>query len=125
MDILNIDDSIYLIELYIEKLDNDAKETSNFIPLAQYPFIKFDLSFTVPIDFVAGDLVSLVKSNLNKNENKIEIFDDYVTEKSRNLGIRISTRNYDRTYSEEETRDILDMLVKKIQDKFNVELNKS
>ena len=125
MDILNIDDSIYLIELYIEKLDNDAKETSNFIPLAQYPFIKFDLSFTVPIDFVAGDLVSLVKANLNKNENKIEIFDDYVTEKSRNLGIRISTRNYDRTYSEEETRDILDMLVKKIQDKFNVELNKS
>ena len=125
MDILNIDDSIYLMELYIEKLDNDAKETSNFIPLAQYPFIKFDLSFTVPIDFVAGDLVSLVKSNLNKNENKIEIFDDYVTEKSRNLGIRISTRNYDRTYSEEETRDILDMLVKKIQDKFNVELNKS
>ena len=125
MDILNIDDSIYLMELYIEKLDNDAKETSNFIPLAQYPFIKFDLSFTVPIDFVAGDLVSLVKSNLNKNENRIEIFDDYVTEKSRNLGIRISTRNYDRTYSEEETRDILDMLVKKIQDKFNVELNKS
>ena len=125
MDILNIDDSIYLMELDIEKLDNDAKETSNFIPLAQYPFIKFDLSFTVPIDFVAGDLVSLVKSNLNKNENKIEIFDDYVTEKSRNLGIRISTRNYDRTYSEEETRDILDMLVKKIQDKFNVELNKS
>ena len=125
MNILNIDDSIYLMELDIEKLDNDAKETSNFIPLAQYPFIKFDLSFTVPIDFVAGDLVSLVKSNLNKNENKIEIFDDYVTEKSRNLGIRISTRNYDRTYSEEETRDILDMLVKKIQDKFNVELNKS
>ena len=125
MDILNIDDSIYLIELYIEKLDNDAKETSNFIPLAQYPFIKFDLSFTVPIDFVAGDLVSLVKSNLNKNENKIEIFDDYVTEKSRNLGIRISTRNYDRTYSEEETRVILYMLVQKLQDKFNVELNKS
>ena len=109
----------------MEKLDNNTIETSKFIPLAQYPFIKFDLSFTVPIDFIAGDLVSLVENNLNKNENKIEIFDDYVTEKSRNLGIRISTRNYDRTYSEEETRDILDMLVKKIQDKFNVELNKS
>ena len=125
MDILNIDDSIYLLDLNIEKLNYNTKKTSNFIPLAQYPFIKFDLSFTVPIDFVAGDLVSLVKSNLDKNENKIEIFDDYVTEKSRNLGIRISTRNYDQTYSEEEARDILDMLVIKIQDKFNVKLNKS
>ena len=125
MDDLNLEDPIYLMELNIENINFTLKETNNFIPLAQYPFIKFDLSFTVPIDFIASDLISFVVTKLDKNENNIDIFDDYVTEKSRNLGIRISTRNYDQTYSEEEARGILDMLVKEIQDKFKIKLNKS
>ena len=125
MDDLNLEDPIYLMELNIENIDSTFKETNNFIPLAQYPFIKFDLSFTVPIDFTASDLISFVVTKLDKNENNIDIFDDYVTEKSRNLGIRISTRNYDQTYSEEEARGILDMLVNEIQDKFKIKLNKS
>ena len=125
MDDLNLKDPIYLMELNIENIDSTFKETNNFIPLAQYPFIKFDLSFTVPIDFIASDLISFVVTKLDKNENNIDIFDDYVTEKSRNLGIRISTRNYDQTYSEEEARGILDMLVKEIQDKFKIKLNES
>ena len=125
MDDLNLEHPIYLMELNIENIDSTFKETNNYIPLAQYPFIKFDLSFTVPIDFIASDLISFVVTKLDKNENNIDIFDDYVTEKSRNLGIRISTRNYDQTYSEEEARGILDMLVKEIQDKFKIKLNKS
>ena len=125
MDDLNLEDPIYLMELNIENIDSTFKETNNFIPLAQYPFIKFDLSFTVPIDFIASELISFVVTKLDKNENNIDIFDDYVTEKSRNLGIRISTRNYDQTYSEEEARGILDMLVNEIQDKFKIKLNKS
>ena len=125
MDDLNLEHPIYLMELNIENIDSTFKETNNFIPLAQYPFIKFDLSFNVPIDFIASDLISFVVTKLDKNENNIDIFDDYVTEKSRNLGIRISTRNYDQTYSEEEARGILDMLVKEIQDKFKIKLNKS
>ena len=125
MDDLNLEDPIYLMELNIENIDSTFKETNNFIPLAQYPFIKFDLSFTVPIDFIASDLISFVVTKLDKNENNIDIFDDYVTEKSRNLGIRISTRNYDQTYSEEEARGILDMLVNEIQDKFKIKLNES
>jgi len=125
MDDLNLEDPIYLMELNIENIDSTFKETNNFIPLAQYPFIKFDLSFTVPVDFIAADLISFVLTKLDKNENNIDIFDDYVTEKSRNLGIRISTRNYDQTYSEEEARGILDMIVNEIQDKFKIKLNKS
>ena len=125
MDDLNLEDPIYLMELNIENINFTLKETNNFIPLAQYPFIKFDLSFTVPVDFIAADLISFVLTKLDKNENNIDIFDDYVTEKSRNLGIRISTRNYDQTYSEEEARGILDMIVNEIQDKFKIKLNKS
>ncbi len=56
--------------------------------------------------------------------NKIDIFDDYVTEKSRNLGIRISTRNYNKTYNEDEVSNLLQEVVEAIEKKFSIKLNK-
>ena len=66
-----------------------------------------------------------VKTSDRNQRNKIDIFDDYVKEKSRNLGIRISTRNYEQTYNEEETRGLLEMLAEKIENKFKISLNMS
>ena len=125
MEELNIDNPIFLIQIDIDSLGNDISNRLQYVPLAQYPFIKFDLSFTVPLDFKALNLVTYVESLLKNNENKIVIFDDYVKEKSRNLGIRISTRNYGQTYNEEETRGLLEMLAEKIQSKFKITLNMS
>ena len=125
MEELSIDTPIFLIQIDIDTLGNDISNRSEYVPLAQYPFIKFDLSFTVPLEFKAIDLVTYVESLLENNENKIDIFDDYVKEKSRNLGIRISTRNYGQTYNEEETRGLLEMLAEKIENKFKISLNMS
>ena len=125
MEEMNLESPIFLIQVDIDSLGNDVSNISKYVPLAQYPFIKFDLSFTVSIDFKASDLVAYVETILDNNENKIDIFDDYVTEKSRNLGIRISTRNYDQTYNVEETRGLLEMLAEKIQSKFKITLNMS
>ncbi len=125
MEEMNIESPIFLIQIDIDSLENDISTKTEYVPLAQYPFIKFDLSFIVPIEFKAIELVAYVKSLLEDNENKIDIFDDYVKEKSRNLGIRISTRNYGQTYNEEETRGLLEMLAEKIQSKFKIKLNMS
>jgi len=125
MEEMNIEIPIYLIQIDIDSLGEGINNTSEYIPLAQYPFIKFDLSFTVPFEFKAIDLITYVESLLQNNENLINIFDDYVTEKSRNLGIRISTRNYAKTYNEEETRGLLEMTADKIQSKFKIKLNMS
>ena len=125
MEEMNIESPIFLIQIDIDSLENDISNGTEYVPLAQYPFIKFDLSFTVPLEFKAIELVDYVKSLLDGNENKIDIFDDYVKEKSRNLGIRISTRNYGKTYNEEETRGLLEMLAEKIQSKFKITLNMS
>ncbi|GIS45590.1 MAG: hypothetical protein Ct9H90mP17_4330 [Actinomycetota bacterium] len=43
----------------------------------------------------------------SENENSIEIFDDFQQENSRNLGIRIITRSYEKTYDDNETKEIL------------------
>ena len=96
----------------------------NYQPLSQYPFVKFDLSFVVPSDLTASSLISEVENILKGNENIITIFDDFKNEKSRNLGIRIHTRSYSKTYSEKEVSDILNQVVELLENKFKVKLNK-
>ena len=122
---LEFNNDIYLGEIYIGKLDlNDLKEI-NYEPLSQYPFVKFDLSFSVPIDLSAHLLVDEINDLLTENENSIEIFDDFQQENSRNLGIRIITRSYDKTYDDNETREILMNISQTLASKFNITLNSS
>ena len=122
---LEFNNDIYLGEIYISKLDlNDLKEI-NYEPLSQYPFVKFDLSFSVPIDLSAHLLVDEINDLLKENENSIEIFDDFQQENSRNLGIRIITRSYDKTYDDNETREILMNISQTLESKFNITLNSS
>ena len=122
---LEFNNDIYLGEIYISKLDlNDLKEI-NYEPLSQYPFVKFDLSFSVPIDLSAHLLVDEINDLLKENENSIEIFDDFQQENSRNLGIRIITRSYDKTYDDNETREILMKISQTLESKFNITLNSS
>ncbi len=122
---LEFNNDIYLGEIYIGKLDlNDLKEI-NYEPLSQYPFVKFDLSFSVPIDLSAHLLVDEINDLLKENENSIEIFDDFQQENSRNLGIRIITRSYEKTYDDNETREILMNISQTLASKFNITLNSS
>ena len=122
---LEFNNDIYLGEIYIGKLDlNDIKEI-NYEPLSQYPFVKFDLSFSVPIDLSAHLLVDEINELLTENENSIEIFDDFQQENSRNLGIRIITRSYEKTYDDNETREILMNISQTLESKFNITLNSS
>ena len=122
---LEFNNEIYLGEIYINKLNLNNLKEINYVPLSQYPFVKFDLSFSVPINLSAHLLVDEINDLLKENENSIEIFDDFQQENSRNLGIRIITRSYDRTYDDNETREILMNISQTLESKFNITLNSS
>ena len=122
---LELNNEIYLGEIYINKLNLHNLKEINYVPLSQYPFVKFDLSFSVPIDLSAHLLVDEINELLTENENSIEIFDDFQQENSRNLGIRIITRSYEKTYDDNETREILMNISQTLESKFNITLNSS
>ena len=122
---LEFNNEIYLGEIYINKLKLNNLKEINYVPLSQYPFVKFDLSFSVPIDLSAHLLVDEINKLLTENENSIEIFDDFQQENSRNLGIRIITRSYEKTYDDNETREILMNISQTLESKFNITLNSS
>ena len=121
--LLNLDSSLYIMQVNTENFNMNDIEDSYYQPLSTYPFIKFDLSFTVNFDFVASDLVEYIASLLPDNENKIAIFDNFTNEKTRKLGIRIITRNYTKTYTDSESSEILEMIVAKAESKYSIKLN--
>ena len=121
---LELDDSLYIAQINTENFNFDQLKAFTFKPLSAYPFIKFDLSFSVPNDFLASELINCIESILSDNENNISIFDNFTNEKTRNLGIRIVTRSYEKTYTETESTEILEMIVKEAESKFKIRLNK-
>ena len=86
---LELHDSLYIAQINTENFNFDQLKAFTYKPLSAYPFIKFDLSFSVPNDFQASDLINCIESILSDNENNISIFDNFTNEKTRNLGIRI------------------------------------
>ena len=121
---LELHDSLYIAQINTENFNFDQLKAFAYKPLSAYPFIKFDLSFSVPNDFQASDLINCIESILSDNENNISIFDNFTNEKTRNLGIRIVTRSYEKTYTETESTEILKMIVKEAESKFKIKLNK-
>ena len=121
---MELEQSLYIAQINTENFEFKQLENNIYTPLSPYPYIKFDLSFSVTHDFKASDLIHLIESILKENENNISIFDNFTNEKTRNLGIRIVTRNYDKTYTEAESTQILEMIVKEAETKFKIKLNR-
>ena len=119
-----LNNSIFLFSIDLSLISSEDLININYSPLSPYPYVKFDLSFMVPDAFAASELIQEVEKFLINNENVITIFDDFKNEKSRNLGIRINTRSYSKTYSEEEVTDILNQVVDVLENKFSIKLNK-
>ena len=121
--LLNLNNSLYIMQVNTENFTMSDIEDTYYQPLSTYPFIKFDLSFTVNSDFIASNLIEFIETLLPENENKISIFDNFTNEKSRNLGIRIITRNYTKTYTDNESSEILEMIVAMVESKYSIKLN--
>ena len=124
MDKYELQDPIYVAQLNLENISINEIQNNIYTPLSQYPFLKFDLSFNVPSNFISIELINEIKNILSENENKISIFDDFYKDDSRNLGVRIETRSYQGTISEEESSKLLEEIVNIVEKKFKITLNR-
>ena len=124
MDKYELKNPIYIAQLNLENISLNQIQNNNYTPLSQYPFLKFDLSFNVPSDFISIELIDEIKNILSENENNISIFDDFYKDDSRNLGVRIETRSYQGTISEEESSELLEEIVNILEKKFKITLNR-
>ena len=81
-----IENEVFLGEIYVNKLNLNELKLINYKPLSQYPFIKFDLSISVPVEFSAHLIVDEINKLLSKNENeKVFIFNGWTFSSDPNL----------------------------------------
>ena len=123
MENFGLEENIFLAQIDLESILYTDMFKDNYISLSQFPFTKFDLSFKVPLTFESEKLIDKTKDLLKNNENDIYIFDDFINEKNRNIGIRIITRSYDKTYSEIEVSELLVNISEVLENTFNIKLN--
>ena len=118
----------FKIPNFFRRLFAEGAFIQSFVPILN------EYKTTKPLE--VKKLISYIQGNLGLilffitllgivfSENIINIFDDFKNEKSRNLGIRINTRSYSKTYSEDEVSNILNEVVEKLETKFSIKLNK-
>jgi len=119
----DVNENLFLAQINLENIDYTDMFSNKYTPLSQYPFAKFDLSFKVPIEFEASKLINKTTEILKDNENEIFIFDDFTKDKNRNLGIRIITRSFDKTYTESEVNNLLIEISEVLENSFSIKLN--
>jgi phenylalanyl-tRNA synthetase beta subunit len=73
---------IYLFNIDLTVINSSDLDNINYKALSSYPFVKFDLSFSVKDSFNAQDLINEVEEILINNENIINIFDDFSVKKA-------------------------------------------
>ena len=67
MDKYELQNPIYIAQLNLENISLNQIQNNNYTPLSQYPFLKFDLSFNVPSDFISIELIDEIKNILSEN----------------------------------------------------------
>ena len=96
---------------------NDTRSTKQCLSMEEkYPSLREESGNIAMPGFTAPKILWI-------KENEIEIFDDFQHENSRNLGIRIVTRSYEKTYDDNETRQILMKISDSLEAKFKITLN--
>lgn len=115
----DIDEPVFLIELWVEDLARHVREDREYTPVERYPQVRVDLSLLVDIETSAGDVVKVIRSHRAKNVRvEADIFDDYrgagLPDGNKALAISVRYCPADRTLTEGDVARIQDGLLKRL-----------
>lgn len=121
---LSLDGSVIVFELLLE--DFSKMKDFQFHSPSKYPSISRDLSFTLNIDQVIGDLVEFIKNNLGKLLQKVVVFDIYsgkgIDVGRKSVAISLTFQHAQRTLVENEIENLMQTMIRDLQSKFNAQL---
>jgi phenylalanyl-tRNA synthetase beta chain len=124
-DELKITSDVGVFEINLESLKELEIPPKAFEKLSAYPPIRRDLAFLVPKNIVFRELYKTIK-NFHPLIYSVEPFDVYESEKLgenvRNIAFHLVFQSFERTLKSEEINEIIDNLVKTLEQKFGAKL---
>jgi len=109
---------VYIFELNIEKLLDLKVRTIKFKEINKYPSISRDLAFTMPADLPAKDIMNILKKVGGRFLSSIDIFDVYpiASDNSKSIAYSLVFEDITKTLSDEEIGQIIDKMIKQVED---------
>ncbi|MFN3692075.1 MAG: phenylalanine--tRNA ligase subunit beta, partial [Fervidobacterium sp.] len=118
--LFDVKDELYLAEIYIERLYNLGTKSSKYKLLPQFPYIRRDVSYLIPIGFEISGLITIYENNPLVEEVGIDDIYREVGEGFYSVTIYAKFRHPERTLNDEEVDLTLEDIKKQINEKFGI-----
>lgn len=116
----DVKDEIYVAEIYLEKIYESAKTQKTYKAIPQFPYIRRDVSYLIPIGQEIAGILEIYKSNPLVEEVGIDDIYRQVGEGYYSVTIYAKFRHPERTLSDEEVDIAIEDIKKQIKEKFEV-----
>ncbi len=116
----DVKDEIYVAEIYLEKIYKSAKTQKTYKAIPQFPYIRRDVSYLIPIGQEIAGILEIYKSNPLVEEVGIDDIYRQVGEGHYSVTIYAKFRHPERTLSDEEVDMAIEDIKKQIKEKFGV-----
>ncbi len=116
----DVKDEIYVAEVYVEKLYDAAKVQKTYKSIPQFPYIRRDVSYLIPVGLEISGILEIYKSNPLVEEVGIDDIYRQVGEGQYSVTVYAKFRHSERTLSDEEVDIALEDIKKQIKEKYGV-----
>ncbi len=121
---LGLKGKTYVGEIYLEKLLKEERKI--YKKLSKYPPAHRDIALIVDKNLSVSKLLNEIRSHVGERIEEVMVFDIYAGDKvgegKKSVGIRLALRSAEGSLSGEEVSEIVEDLVKTLQDRLGAEL---
>src|SRR5690606_23994157 len=126
----DIDEPVFLFELWLEDLVRLLPERPAYEPPARFPAVRQDVALLVDADLPAGRLLQVVRSHRSGTVRVFgDIFDDYrgpgVPEGKKSLAVALRYQASDRTLTDADVERVQAGLLKRLEKEVGAQLRGS
>lgn len=116
----DVKDEVYVAEVYLEKIYEASKRQRAYKPISQFPYIRRDVSYIIPVGFEISKLLEVYRENPIVEEVGIDDIYEKVGDNQYSVTVYARFRNAERTLSDEEVDFSIEDIKKHIKERYGI-----
>lgn len=121
-------DKVYIAEINMKKLEKYSKKEKKYTPIPKYPAVERDIAILVDEKVEVLKIEKIIRSKAKKILEDVVLFDIYRNEKigdnKKSVAYALKFRAKDRTLNDEEISEVMENIIKALEDELGAELRK-
>ena len=121
-------DKVYIAEINMKKLEKYSKKEKKYMPIPKYPAVERDIAILVDEKVEVLKIEKIIRSKAKKILEDVVLFDIYRNEKignnKKSVAYALKFRAKDRTLNDEEISEVMENIIKALEDELGAELRK-